>query len=58
MMNIQPALFHIEEIAFGNIELACVMKYRAPPPHVHISLWAHILAIQKISYLQTQSCMR
>lgn len=31
MMSSRACSFHIQEIAFGNIELACVMKYKAPP---------------------------
>lgn len=56
--------FHIEEIAFGNIELAGMMKYTNPPPHMHANMhiFAHIhnvhyytIRIQKRSYSQGQS---
>lgn len=43
--------FHIEEIAFGNIALAGMMKYTAPPPHTHTR--AHIFCIvPRISNIQ------
>lgn len=49
--------FHIEEIAFGNFELAGMMRYTNPPPHMHANMhfFASTLRIQKRSYSQGQS---